>query len=57
MDNVPESTFRGVVEWIRNFDNYRGRPRHEIDGESYYMRVNGKDKHLAYRGLSTELVF
>lgn len=47
MRKVDEQTFRSVVAWLREFNNYAGLGSHEVDGETHYVRVDGVRKIAA----------
>lgn len=47
MKDVDETTFDNIVKWLQNASNYAGTGRHNVDGTSYYMDVNGTRKLAA----------
>lgn len=47
MTRVTRDMFARILEWLRGADNWIGRGSHEVDGESYYMRVGGAAKLAA----------
>lgn len=47
MIQVSKNIFDQVVEWIREANNYVGIGRHDPDGTSHYLSVDGQNKHAA----------
>ncbi len=47
MTRVSREAFAHILEWLQGASNWVGRGSHEVDGESYYMRVGGATKLAA----------
>lgn len=47
MRQVTKAQFDEAVNYIKGARNYRGQPRHNLDGDAHYVSRNGKDVCVA----------